>query len=48
MVGVGEDGHSMRLLLAATPEVMDLAEIDWIKGTRLAIALVHSWLLPLL
>lgn len=30
----GEDGHSMRLLLAATLEVMDLAEIDWIKEMR--------------
>lgn len=29
----GKDGHSMRLLLAATLEVMDPAEIDWIKET---------------
>ncbi|GBP79040.1 hypothetical protein EVAR_56655_1 [Eumeta japonica] len=35
-------GHSMRLLLAATPEVMDLAEMDWIKETRPAIALAHA------
>lgn len=38
----GEDGHSMRLLLATTLEVMDPAEIDWIKETRAAIALVHT------
>lgn len=31
----GKDGHSMRLLLAATLEVMDLAEIGWIKETLL-------------